>query len=43
MTMPRAARLLAWTAAAAALALVFALYLNPHLVVDLATRVWACF
>ena len=43
MTMPRGARLLAWTAAAAALALVFALYLSPHLVVDLANRVWACF
>jgi len=30
-------------AAAALLAGVFAAYLNPHLVVDLATRVWACF
>ena len=30
-------------AAAVALALVFAAYLNPHLVVDLANRVWACF
>ena len=28
---------------AAALAGVFAAYLNPHLVVDLANRVWACF
>ena len=28
---------------AAALAAVFAAYLNPHLVVDLANRVWACF
>jgi hypothetical protein len=26
-----------------ALAAVFAAYLNPHLVVDLANRVWACF
>jgi hypothetical protein len=34
--------LLAWTAAAAALAAVFAAYLNPHVVVDLATRVWSC-
>ena len=30
-------------AAAAVLAAVFAAYLNPHLVVDLANRVWACF
>ena len=29
--------------AAVALAAVFAAYLNPHLVVDLANRVWACF
>lgn len=29
-------------AVAAALAGVFAAYLNPHLVVDLANRVWAC-
>ena len=43
MTMARGARLVLWTAAAAALALVFALYLSPHLVVDLATRIWACF
>ncbi|MFO1270278.1 MAG: twin-arginine translocation signal domain-containing protein [Rubrivivax sp.] len=34
---------LLWTAAAAVLALVFAAYLSPHLVVDLAARVWACF
>jgi hypothetical protein len=34
--------LLAWTVAAAALAAVFAAYLNPHVVVDLATRVWSC-
>ncbi len=37
--LPFAAGLLA----AAALALVFAAYLSPHLVVDLANRVWACF
>jgi len=30
------------SAVAAALAAVFAAYLNPHLVVDLANRVWAC-
>ena len=34
---------LAWLTAAAVLALVFAAYLSPHLVVDLANRVWACF
>ena len=36
-------RALAWTAALLALALVFAAYLNPHLAVDLANRVRACF
>lgn len=36
-------RALAWALALAALAVVFASYLNPHLVVDLANRVWACF
>lgn len=30
-------------AAAAVLALVFAAYLSPHAVVDLAVRVWSCF
>jgi hypothetical protein len=29
--------------ALASLAAVFAAYLNPHVVVDLANRVWACF
>ena len=29
--------------AASALAAVFVSYLNPHLAVDLANRVWACF
>ena len=33
----------AWPTALIALALVFAAYLNPHLAVDLANRVWACF
>ena len=37
------ARTALWLAAAAALALVFAAYLRPALVVDLANRVWACF
>ena len=34
---------LAWTTAAAVLAAVFLAYLNPHLAVDLANRVWSCF
>jgi hypothetical protein len=33
----------AYAAAAAVLALVFAAYQSPHLIVDLAARVWACF
>jgi hypothetical protein len=36
-------RISAWSAAAVALAAVFVSYLNPHLAVDLANRVWACF
>ena len=36
-------RLAVWGGVAAALSAVFAAYQNPHLVVDLATRVWACF
>lgn len=36
-------RVLVWAGVLAALALVFAAYLSPHLVVDLAARVWACF
>ena len=36
-------RMLGWASAVLALALVFAAYLNPHTVVDLANRVWACF
>ena len=35
---------IAWgVAAALALGAVFMAYLNPHLVVDLANRIWACF
>jgi hypothetical protein len=34
---------LAWTAALVLLAAVFAAYLDPHLVLDIANRVWACF
>lgn len=36
-------RIVAAAAAAAALGLVFLAYLDPHTVVDLANRVWACF
>ena len=35
-------RLLWCVAAAVLLATVFGAYLSPHLVVDLASRVWAC-
>ncbi len=38
-----ATKLVVWAGVLAALALVFAAYLSPHLVVDLANRVWACF
>lgn len=38
-----ALRIGAWAAVLAVLALVFTAYLSPHLVVDLANRVWACF
>lgn len=36
-------RAAAWVVAVAALAAVFASYLNPHMAVDIANRVWACF
>lgn len=39
----RLVRAVAWAAAAAALAVVFAAYLSPHFAVDLASRFWACF
>jgi hypothetical protein len=35
--------LVAWAAAAAALAAVFAAYQQPGLAVDFANRIWACF
>lgn len=35
--------LLLWAAVTAALLLVAQSYLSPHLVVDLANRVWSCF
>jgi hypothetical protein len=41
--MKPAVRLGIWAGALAVLALVFAAYLSPHLAVDLANRVWACF
>lgn len=41
--MSKPARLIAWTAALLALGGVFALYLQPDFVVDLANQVWACF
>lgn len=37
------ARVAAWSGVLAVLVLVFMSYLSPHLVVDLANRVWACF
>ncbi len=40
---PRARALLTWATVGTVLAAVFAAYLNPHVVVDLATRVWSCF
>jgi hypothetical protein len=39
----RAGRIVLGTAAAAVLAAVFVAYQSPHLAVDLANRVWACF
>jgi hypothetical protein len=35
-------RWLAYAAALGALGAVFMSYLNPHLMVDLANRIWAC-
>ena len=41
---PQAWPRIVWSAAALVLlAAVFAAYLNPHTVMDLATRVWSCF
>lgn len=36
-------RAVTWVVAALVLAAVFASYLNPHLALDIANRVWACF
>jgi len=40
---PQHQRWALWAGALAALAVVFAAYLNPHLMVDVANRVWSCF
>ncbi|MBE7416178.1 MAG: hypothetical protein HS128_00280 [Ideonella sp.] len=40
---PRRWRLAAWLLAVLALAAVFAAYFSPHLMADLANRIWACF
>ena len=40
---PRRARIVWGAVVALALAGVFMAYLNPHLMVDLANRIWACF
>lgn len=40
---PRTRKLLAYAAAAAALLAVFALYLQPPVMIALADQVWACF
>ncbi len=40
---PLARRITLAALAAAALAAVFVAYLSPHLIADLANRVWACF
>lgn len=36
-------RVAAWAGAGLVLLAVFTWYRNPHMVVDLANRVWACF
>jgi len=41
--MRRSRRVLIWSAVVVAVGAVFAAYLSPHLAVDLASRVWACF
>jgi hypothetical protein len=43
MNMKPVTRAMVCGSAALALAIVFAAYLSPHMVVDLATRLWACF
>jgi len=43
MMKTRWVRAAVWAAAGVALAAVFAAYLNPHMAVDIANRVWSCF
>jgi hypothetical protein len=43
LTTQLVARLASAAALVAVLVAVFMAYLNPHVVVDLANRVWACF
>ena len=43
MTMGRGARIGLGLLATLVLAAVFVSYLDPHLAVDLANRIWACF
>jgi hypothetical protein len=40
---PRWQRPLLWATVAVVLGAVFGAYLNPHLALDLTTRVWSCF
>ena len=40
---PRWLRVIAWIAAAAALVATFLAYQSPHMALDLANRLWACF
>ncbi len=40
---PAVRRVAVWAAVAVALTGVALAYLSPHLMVDLATRLWACF
>jgi len=39
---PRITKMLAWLAAGALLLAVFLWYLSPHLVVEMAGRLWSC-
>jgi hypothetical protein len=39
----RLQRLLAWSVVADVLAVIYLAYLDPHVIVDLATRFWSCF
>jgi hypothetical protein len=41
--MTTTSRLLLWGAAASALTAVAAAYLDPHVMIDLANKVWSCF